>query len=164
MKSALGTTGFFVLAPGTMAGLVPWLLTGWDRPSGGFGVPDAVAVGACLLGLLAVVSCFARFVTEGHGTPAPAAPTDTLVVGGIYRHARNPMYVGVTSVIGAQAQLFRSGSTFVWMLLFFVTAWSFVRLYEEPTLGQQFGESYQRYRDAVPGWWPRLTPYRDSET
>ena len=107
-----------------------------------------------------MVACFARFVSEGHGTPAPTAPTDQLVVGGIYRYVRNPMYLGVAAVIGGQALLFRSWGTAIWMVVFMVVVWSFVRLYEEPTLTRQFGDSYERYRQTVPGWWPRLTPYR----
>ena len=50
-----------------------------------------------------------------------------------------------------------------WLLVFMTAVWSFVRGYEEPALARQFGASYQRYRDAVPGWWPRLTPYPGSE-
>ena len=70
------------------------------------------------------------------------------------------MYVGVASMIGGQALVFLSWPTFVWMLVFLATVWSFVHFYEEPTLRQQFGTSYDAYREAVPGWWPRLTPYR----
>ena len=66
--------------------------------------------GAVVLGLLAAIACFVRFVTEGRGTPAPLAPTEQLVVGGLYRFVRNPMYVAVASMIAGQALLFRSVS------------------------------------------------------
>ena len=89
----MDTAVFFVVAPGTMAGLVPWLITGWADPRGG--VLGVLGVALVLGGLAVVVACFARFVTEGRGTPAPVAPTEQLVVGGIYRFVRNPMYVGV---------------------------------------------------------------------
>ncbi len=160
MRAALYTTVFFFVAPGANAGLVPWLITGWEHPSS-FAALDVVGVLVIVVGLAVVVACFARFVSEGHGTPAPAAPTDQLVVGGIYRYVRNPMYLGVAAVIGGQALLFRSWATAIWMALFMVVVWLFVRLYEEPTLTRQFGASYGRYRRAVPGWWPRPTPYRD---
>ena len=110
MRAAVYTVVFFFLAPGANAVLVPWLLTGWDHPAS-FGALDVLGALLVAAGLAVVVACFARFVTEGHGTPAPTAPTDTLVVGGIYRHVRNPMYVGVAAMIGGQALLFRSGST-----------------------------------------------------
>ena len=113
-----------------------------------------------MLGLVAVIACFVRFVTEGAGTPAPVAPTETLVVGGLYRHVRNPMYVAVASVIGGEALLFRSPGVALWLLLFLAATVAFVRGYEEPSLRERFGASYERYREAVPGWWPRITPYR----
>jgi protein-S-isoprenylcysteine O-methyltransferase Ste14 len=124
------------------------------------GALDVIGVLLVGLGLLAVIACFARFVTEGAGTPAPVAPTETLVVGGLYRHVRNPMYVAVASMIGGQALLLRSPGVALWMLVFLAATVAFVRGYEEPSLRRRFGASYERYREAVPGWWPRLTPYR----
>ena len=160
MRAALGTAVFFVLAPGVMGGLVPWMITGWDVPGDhprwavGLGLTIAVA------GAVLVVTCFARFVTEGRGTPAPVAPTDELVVGGIYRYVRNPMYVGVGGAILGQAIAFASLGAALWFTIFMVTVWSFAHWYEEPTLTEQFGDSYTRYRANVPGWWPRATPWR----
>ena len=160
LRSALYTVVFFFLAPGSAAGLVPWWITGWDRPVSGFGVVDALGALLVAAGLVAVVACFARFVSEGSGTPAPVAPTESLVVGGLYRHVRNPMYLAVGSVIGGQALLLRSLGVGVWLLVFMATVFAFVRGYEEPTLARRFGESYEHYRQAVPGWWPRLSAYR----
>ncbi len=158
-RAAIYTVAFLFLAPGTNAGLVPWLITGWERPDTGAGVLDVLGVALIVIGLIAVTACFVRFVIEGVGTPAPVAPTETLVVGGLYRFVRNPMYVAVASVIGGHALLFRSGGTAIWLLIFMAAVWSFVRGYEEPALAEQFGDSYVDYRDEVPGWWPRLTPY-----
>lgn len=159
-RAAAFTVVFFFAAPGSAAGLVPWLITGWDRPAVEIGALDVIGVLLVALGLLAVIACFARFVTEGAGTPAPVAPTETLVVGGLYRHVRNPMYVAVASMIGGQALLLRSPGVALWMLVFLAATVAFVRGYEEPSLHRKFGASYERYREAVPGWWPRLTPYR----
>ena len=158
-RAAIYTVVFFVLAPGTNAGLVPWLITGWDRPVADLGVLDVLGVALIVIGLIAVTACFARFVTEGVGTPAPVAPTESLVVGGLYRFVRNPMYVAVASIIGGQALLCRSAGTAIWLLVFMAAVFAFVRAYEEPSLAEQFGDAYADYRDAVPGWWPRLTPY-----
>ncbi len=160
VRAALYTTIFFVLAPGGNAVLAPWLITRWDRPVGGLGPADVAGVALIVAGGVVVVVCFVRFVTEGRGTPAPLAPTQTLVVGGLYRFVRNPMYVGVAWVIAGQALLFRSWGVVGWLAVFLLAVVGFVKGYEEPRLVEQFGESYERYRKAVPGWWPRLTPYR----
>jgi len=160
VRSAVFTAVFFVLAPGTMAGLVPWLITDWDRLDQGVGLADVAGGLLIVLGVVAVVACFVRFVAEGRGTPAPVAPTEELVVGGLYRFVRNPMYVAVASVIAGQALVFRSPGVALWLGVFLAAVVSFVKGYEEPQLTEQFGESYVRYRRAVPGWWPRLTPYR----
>ena len=160
-RAAVFTVVFFFIAPGTTAGLVPWLITGWDRPDVGVGVPEVLGVGLIALGLAAVIACFARFVTEGSGTPAPVAPTEALVVGGLYRHVRNPMYLAVAAMIGGQALVFRSTGVLWWLLVFMAAVWTFVRGYEEPALARQFGASYEHYREAVPGWWPRITAYSE---
>jgi protein-S-isoprenylcysteine O-methyltransferase Ste14 len=157
--AALGSTAFLVLAPGTMGGLVPFLLTGWvshDPPVVVFalGVLLLAAGGAVLL------HAFARFVIEGVGTPAPVAPTERLVVGGLYRHVRNPMYLAVTVTIVGQALLFGQYWLFAYAALFVAATAAFVTVYEEPTLRRQFGAQYDAYRSAVPGWWPRLHPWR----
>lgn len=156
VRAAVGTVVFFFAAPGTMAGLVPWLITGWHRPEDAVGVLEVLGGAIVLCGLAAVVACFARFVSEGVGTPAPVAPTESLVVGGLYRHVRNPMYLAVGSIIGGQALFFHSVGVFWWLVVFFTAVWSFVKAYEEPALTEQFGSSYVEYREAVPGWWPRL--------
>ncbi len=160
MPRSVCTVLFFFLAPGTTAGLVPWLLTGWDRPDGRLVLADVAGAVLVVAGLAALVACFARFVTEGRGTPAPTAPTEELVVGGLYRYVRNPMYLAVASIIGGEALVLRSVGVTVWLALFMAAVFAFVHRYEEPTLRHQFGTSYERYRAAVRGWWPQLTPYR----
>ena len=159
-RAALYTVVFFFLAPGTMGFVVPWVITGWQRPEGELGALGLLGAALVACGLVAVVACFVRFVREGSGTPAPVEPTESLVVGGLYRYVRNPMYIAVASIIGGQALIFHSNGVLAWLALFMLSVWSFVRAYEEPTLAQQFGDSYAEYRDAVPGWWPRLTPYQ----
>jgi protein-S-isoprenylcysteine O-methyltransferase Ste14 len=158
-RAAVYTVVFFFVAPGTTAGLVPWLITDWDRPEGPLAALDVLGVAVGLLGLVAVIACFVRFVQEGAGTPAPSAPTESLVVGGMYRHVRNPMYLAVAWTIGGQALLFRSAGVGLWLLAFMAAVLAFVKGYEEPALARRFGPSYDAYRAAVPGWWPRRTPY-----
>lgn len=145
---------FLVVAPGVVAGLVPWLLTGWHVRHRW--LPLQV-VGALLLvaGIAVLLHAFARFVVEGLGTPAPVAPTERLVVGGLYRYVRNPMYLAVAATIVGQALLLGRPELLLYALAFLAVVAAFVRWYEEPTLRRQFGAEYEDYRRAVPGWWPR---------
>jgi protein-S-isoprenylcysteine O-methyltransferase Ste14 len=84
------------------------------------------------------------------------APTQKLVVGGLYRYVRNPMYIAVAAVILGQAAVLGSWLLLGYALVFGATVWSFVHWYEEPALRRQFGAAYEDYLMAVPGWWPRL--------
>jgi protein-S-isoprenylcysteine O-methyltransferase Ste14 len=153
---ALGTFVFFFAAPGTMAGLIPWVITGWDGSPSGWDVVDTAGALTGLIGLTIVIACFARFVREGHGTPAPAAPTEELVIGGLYRYIRNPMYVGVGLVIAGQCLAFRSPALVAWLAVFAAAVTAFVVGYEQPTLQARYGASYEAYRAAVPAVVPRL--------
>jgi protein-S-isoprenylcysteine O-methyltransferase Ste14 len=103
-----GTVLFFFLAPVTVAGIVPWLITGWRFQDAFLGIDALRFAGVALIvaGLDVVVDSFARFAVLGRGTPAPAYPTGRLVMSGAYRHVRNPMYVAVLSAIAGQALLF----------------------------------------------------------
>jgi len=157
----MGTVLFFFVAPGVVVGLVPWLLSGW-RMADPFPFYAAVRMVGAVLVAAAVgflVNAFVRFAVEGLGTPAPIAPTEHLVVGGIYRYLRNPMYVAVVAAIVGQAMLFGQ-SVLLWYAAGIALAQAgFVRFYEEPGLRRRYGAEYDAYRRAVPGWWPRLRPW-----
>jgi protein-S-isoprenylcysteine O-methyltransferase Ste14 len=154
--AAVGTMIFLVLVPGMAAGVIPWLLTDWRGREPPWH-PAIRLVGLTLLAIGAVIlaSAFIRFVTEGRGTPAPVAPTERLVVGGLYRHVRNPMYLAVTATIVGQAMVLGRLELLTYAALFLATTAAFVHLYEEPTLLRRYGTEYEAYRRAVPGWWPR---------
>jgi len=157
--AAAGTALFLVAVPGVVAGLVPWLLTGWQVES----APLAARIlGGALIagGASFLLGAFARFAFEGSGTPAPVAPTERLVVGGVYRHVRNPMYLAVGAVIAGQALLLGQWSLLAYAGLFSAVVVTFVMTYEEPTLRRQFGADYDTYRSAVPRWLPRLHAWR----
>jgi protein-S-isoprenylcysteine O-methyltransferase Ste14 len=158
----LGSAAFLVIAPGTVAGLIPWLLTRWQVQAPlPFWLPfQVLGVVILLVAVTALVSSFVRFALEGFGTPAPVAPPDRLVVGGLYRYVRNPMYVAVLSAILGQMLLF---GQFVLLAYAVVVAAAFaamVHWHEEPALRRSFGDQYAAYRQAVPGWWPRITARR----
>jgi protein-S-isoprenylcysteine O-methyltransferase Ste14 len=163
--AAVGAAVFFVLAPGFVAGLVPWWLTGWQvREPLPYWLPLRV-VGALLLvaGVAVLVASFVRFVVEGAGTPAPVAPTKTLVIGGFYRYVRNPMYLAVLTTIVGQALLLGQLGLLLYAAFVCACFVGFVLVYEEPTLRSQFGAEYDAYRRAVPGWWPRVHPWRPDQ-
>lgn len=155
LRAAAGTALFLVVAPGVVAGLIPWLLTGW-RSSGPPAWLQIVGWVVLVAGAVVLVEAFGRFVVEGIGTPAPVAPTETLVVGGLYRYVRNPMYLAVAAVILGQAAVLGRWVLVGYAAVFGVTVWSFVHWYEEPALRRRFGTAYEEYLRAVPGWWPRL--------
>jgi protein-S-isoprenylcysteine O-methyltransferase Ste14 len=152
--AAAGSSLFFALAPGVVAGVIPWALTGWDvQPTWwGWRVLGALVTAA---GAAVLIHAFWRFVVEGLGTPAPVAPTRNLVVGGLYRWIRNPMYVAVVACAAGQAGVFGRPVLLAYAAGLLVLFVAFVRGYEEPTLSRQFGAQYEAYRRAVPGWWPR---------
>lgn len=157
----MGSFVFLVLAPGVVAGLIPWWLTGWDAEEPlPYSLPQRLA-GVILLaaGAAVLVQSYTRFVLEGLGTPAPVAPTEQLVIGGPYRYVRNPMYLAVAAIILGQALMFGQLILLPYAVAFAVAVGAFVHWYEEPTLGRQFGEQYAAYRRAVPAWWPRRTPW-----
>jgi protein-S-isoprenylcysteine O-methyltransferase Ste14 len=127
--------------------------------------PAVRGLGALLIavGVAFLLHAFARFVIEGIGTPAPVAPTERLVVGGVYRYVRNPMYLAVGATIVGQALFFGQPVLLAYAAAFGAVVFGFVRLYEEPTLRSQFGAGYDAYRRAVPGWLPRLRPWRGGD-
>jgi len=106
-------------------------------------------------GLVVLVACFARFVTEGRGTPAPVAPPTAVVEGGLYAWVRNPMYLGVLAVLLGEAAILGRWELLVYALVVGAAFFSFVTFYEQPRLTAQFGEEYRSYQRRVPGWWPR---------
>jgi protein-S-isoprenylcysteine O-methyltransferase Ste14 len=138
---------------------MPWLLTSWE--TGDVFLPLQL-LGALLTaaGAVALLHAFARFVVEGLGTPAPVAPTERLVVGGLYRYVRNPMYLAVTATIAGQALLLGRPALLLYAAAFWAVTAAFARWYEEPVLRRRFGPEYEAYRRDVPAWWPRRTPWR----
>jgi protein-S-isoprenylcysteine O-methyltransferase Ste14 len=162
MTASAGSAAFLVIAPGAVAGLVPWWLTRW-RPGAAY--PAAARItGAVLIaaGAAVILAAFAQFAIQGQGTPAPPAPTEHLVVRGLYRYVRNPMYLAVLAVITGQALVLSRPVLLGYAAAVAAAFVAFVVGYEQPTLARRYGAEYQAYRQAVPGWWPRLRPRRDT--
>src|ERR1044071_4921546 len=160
--AVLGSAAFFVVAPCTLAGLIPWSMTHWQLQPPLLGLERPRGLGAILIlaGVPGLVDSFARFALQGLGTPAPIAPTRNLVVSGLYRYVRNPIYVAVVAIVVGQAVLMGDWRLIVYGALLWLFFHVFVVAYEEPTLEQTFGREYEAFRAAVPRWIPRMTPWR----
>lgn len=160
--AVLGSLAFLLLAPGTVVLLVPWWLTGWRMGPALLGVGAVRVAGAalCLAGAAALLDSFARFALRGLGTPAPVLPARRLVVSGLYRHVRNPMYVAVVAAVVGQGLLLGDLRVIAWGLLLWIAFHLFVVGYEEPTLRGSFGDEYETFRANVPRWIPRVRGWR----
>ena len=158
--AAIGSAVFLVLAPGTVEGLVPYWISHWRVETAAmWWLPLRVAGGAmALAGALVLLDSFARFALQGLGTPAPVFPTRHLVVTGLYRYVRNPMYVAVVALILGQGLVFANGRVLSYGALVWLAFHLFVTGYEEPTLRGTFGKEYEAFCSAVPRWIPRLRP------
>ncbi len=163
MKRVLALVGsaiFLVIAPGTLAVYLPWTFTQWRMAPPLLGLFRLRVLGWIMIaaGVPALLDSFARFAIQGLGTPAPVAPPQHLVVTGLYRWVRNPMYVAVLSLIFGQGLLFGNVGLLEYGIVVWLGFFAFVRLYEEPTLRSKFGKEYEDYCARVRRWIPRLRP------
>ena len=148
---------FTILQPGTVAVLIPyWLISSRNdsvlpshQPLRYLGLP-LIVIGAATL-----LWCIWDFFASGRGTISPIDPPKHLVVRGLYRYVRNPMYMAVVVVLLGEAVFFMSQAVLIEATIFFVLANLFVMLYEEPTLRRKFGDSYANYTQTVGRWIPK---------
>jgi protein-S-isoprenylcysteine O-methyltransferase Ste14 len=157
----LGSALFFVIAPFTLTVLVSLWLTGWRMQPPFGGLPLLRVIGALLAiaGAVPLIESFRRFAVEGLGTPAPIAPPQRLIVAGFYRYVRNPMYVGVVTVILGEALILGDVRLLTYAAIVWFGFHIFVLAYEEPTLRDSYGAEYDMFRHNVPRWIPRFTPW-----
>lgn len=147
------TALFSVLVPGTVAVIVPLLMVR-GRPAAG-GVTFGLALLLLGLGAAIFLRCAWDFVVAGKGTPSPIDQPKRLVIRGLYRYSRNPMYVGVLSIIAGWAVLFGAGILAAYGAAWFIIFSLFVRFHEEPHLTREFGDEYVAYRKRVGRWLPQ---------
>jgi protein-S-isoprenylcysteine O-methyltransferase Ste14 len=157
-----GSVLFLLIAPGTVAGFVPWLISRWHMQGALLHFPVIRGIGVLLIaaGVPMILDSFARFALQGLGTPAPILPTKHLVVSGLYRYVRNPMYVGVLWVIIGQGLLLGDLRVLAYGLTVWLAFFLFVLAYEEPKLHRTFGAEYEIFCASVPRWVPRLRPWQ----
>ena len=147
------------LLPGTVTIVVPAVLV--DAWGADFD-PVRAVVGAVLVaaGFALWVWTVLLFARIGRGTLAPWDPTERLVIEGPYAHVRNPMITGVVSVLLGEALILGSIAILVFAAGFVVVSHAFFLVYEEPAVERRFGDEYRRYKENVPRWIPRRTPWR----
>ena len=162
MPALLGSAIFLVIAPGIVAGYVPWRICRWHVGAPLLGISWFRLVGVLLIAaaLAVLLDSFARFALQRLGTPAPIFPTHHLVVSGLYRHVRNPMYVAVAALIVGQGLWFGSISVLEYGIAVWAGFYLFVVVYEEPRLRKNFGPEYEEFCANVPRRVPRLRPWR----
>ena len=156
----LGTIVFTVFVPGSVVGLGPYLISRWELRPPLFGLEPTRWIGLTMLvvALPAFADFLARFVREGHGTPAPIAPPRRLVVGGVYRYVRNPAYVAVVAMLVGQGLFFGNLGVLEYAFAVAIGFHLFVVIFEEPTLRRTFGREYEDYCRSVPRWIPHVRP------
>jgi len=158
MTVAQRTLLFTIAFPGSLVGLVPlWILHARLPPGHDWTTSRAfLGYAVAAIGAAVYVVCAREFATRGRGTPAPYDPPRKLVASGLYRWVRNPMYVGMFTILAGEALLFGSRSLAIYTVLLALGFHVRVALFEERALGRDFGDSYARYRATVPRWIPRL--------
>jgi protein-S-isoprenylcysteine O-methyltransferase Ste14 len=161
LSAILGSFLFLLIAPGFVAGVVPYWISRWRGGPVFVGSSVVRILGVLLIifGVPLLLDSFTRFALQGLGTPAPVFPTRHLVFTGFYRYVRNPMYLGVASVIFGQALYFRNARVLGYGIAMCLGFHLFILLYEEPTLRRTFDREYEEFCENVPRWIPRLTPW-----
>ncbi len=152
---------FVLLLPGTVAGYVPFRIINDTHHFGpiALSVSSLTASALTLAGITVLARCVWDFLASGHGTLAPIDPPRYLVVQGLYRITRNPMYNGVLAILLGEAWLFSSFAVLRYALIVFIFFHLFVMFYEEPSLESRFGDPYRSYRKAVPRWGFAVRPF-----
>ena len=152
---ALRSLLWVVLFPGFFAGYIPWRYFGLASVSIDVTRVDHVAgVVTTGAGVLLLAACVVEFARRGRGTLSPADPPRELVVSGLYRYVRNPMYLAVTAIVLGEVLLTRSTDLALYWVIWFAAVNVFVMFYEEPALRAQFGDSYDAYTRRVGRWIP----------
>lgn len=146
-----------ILFPGFFAGYVPWRFFGLDQTRvEGLNATSLLGLIGIGLGVVLLAACIVEFARSGRGTLSPVDPPRHLVIRGLYKYVRNPMYLSVSTIVLGEALLTHSLALAFYWAIWFVVVNLFVMGYEEPTLRQQFGRSYDEYTEHVGRWVPRF--------
>ena len=152
---AVRSLAWALMLPGVVAGYVPWRFFGLSRVRVNLlDVVDLLGLACIAVGAALLAACIKEFASSGRGTLSPVDPPTELVVAGLYRYVRNPMYLSVATLLFGEVLLTRSRPLAIYLLAWFAVVNLFVIGYEEPTLRRTFGASYQRYTERVGRWLP----------
>lgn len=153
---ALRSLFFTIVVPGTVVVLIPYLIVSREGGSlqGSWTPMQVVSSGIMAVGAAILLRCIWDFAAKGRGTLAPIDPPKQLVVQGLFRYVRNPMYLGVLLLLLGETAFFQSTSLLQYTGLWFAVVHLVVVLYEEPSLRRRFGASYERYCRSVHRWLP----------
>jgi protein-S-isoprenylcysteine O-methyltransferase Ste14 len=154
---ALKTILFMLLVPGLLMGVMPIWLVQTDTALFSFGIFRWLAVPLWIAGVGIVLWCAWAFTVRGLGTPSPTDPPRKLVVSGLYRFVRNPIYLGVLGVFFGYLLWHPSRSLLVCPLIVAACSHLFVVFYEEPRLRNMFGAEYEDYCQSVRRWLPHFS-------
>jgi protein-S-isoprenylcysteine O-methyltransferase Ste14 len=147
---------FTFLFPGSVTILIPYFILGSRTTSSNGGWIDWLGLPLMTIGAGGLIWCIWQFFVEGHGTLAPVEPPKELVVHGMYRVVRNPMYVSVLLILIGESIFFRSIGILIEAMVFLAVTHLFIVFYEEPYLKHQFGPSYENYLQTAGRWMPRF--------
>lgn len=146
-----------ILFPGTVVVYIPYrILEPVSLPAPASWAADQYAAALLSLGGASMLLyCIWTFASVGRGTLAPFDETRKLVIVGLYRYVRNPMYIGVLLILLAEAWFFRSADLLLYAGFCFVFANLLVVGYEENRLRHKYGEAFRHYCRQAGRWWPR---------
>ncbi|MGY5874672.1 MAG: methyltransferase [Candidatus Thorarchaeota archaeon] len=152
-----------IIVPLLLVYLTQPLFIGWlmSYPFNFFPITAGLVV--AIIGLSILIQTNRHFASIGEGTLAPWAPTSRLVVHGVYRYVRNPMILGVLLILLGESIFLGSYAIFLWFSFFAVGNHMYFIKSEEPGLVTRFGDDYLRYKENVPRWIPRRTPWISAE-
>jgi protein-S-isoprenylcysteine O-methyltransferase Ste14 len=158
VPTAVSAAAFIAIVPGSIGGWIPWCIATDGLPVV-LRTPDRIlGVALFVIGWTILLWCTVEFVRRGRGTPSPERAPTKLVVSGLFRIVRNPMYVGVVTAIMGIAIAMRSWETALYGLVVAIAFHLRVLFYEEPRLTREFGDEFKAYCERVPRWIPRVTP------
>lgn len=153
-----------ILVPVTVTVLIPFVILYFSKKMHlEWGASGAIGMLLILIGLVLLITTIFLFAQIGNGTLTPWYPTQKLVVAGPYRYVRNPMICGVLFILLGETLLFGSFYLLIWFAYFWSRYDRHFLLREEPQLLLKFGKEYQIYRENVPMWIPRITPWKPEE-
>ena len=155
VPTAVSAAAFIAIVPGSIGGWIPLYIATGGSPMAPRSLDRLLGIGLVVVGWMILLWCTLEFVRRGRGTPSPSRAPTKLVVSGLFRFVRNPMYVGVVTAIEGIALATHSWQAALYGIVVAIAFHLRVLWYEEPRLTREFGDEFKAYRERVPRWLPR---------